>query len=304
MPDATRPSSSACDSSTCAAWRVEKPATMRMRASSRRRSGTVSSIAMPVRSRPTIAAMAANSVVDWSFGAVATASARSSLSTVLVCSPASRAICSSDRRARSSSPGLATTRIRVARPGRPLSRCARSSEVEDMSVPASAPISLWPSTPTTGVCRARPRTAIVTGREGASPTRIPSASPVLADREMPGRLKRPNIAGREVTPPSLVYVSSTPTSSTPTCRPPYRTDACVWRTAAAACTPGAARALLRMRASKPSAPMLLSWSCARPAMPFATARAEVLMLVFAASTPNTSITPVAMPAPASSSCSH
>ena len=42
----------------------------------RRRSGTVSSIAIAVSSRPTIAAIAANSVVDWSFGAVATASAR------------------------------------------------------------------------------------------------------------------------------------------------------------------------------------------------------------------------------------
>ena len=56
--DAARPSSSACESSTCAAWRDVKPATMRMRASSRRRSGTVSSIAIAVSSSPTIAAIA------------------------------------------------------------------------------------------------------------------------------------------------------------------------------------------------------------------------------------------------------
>ncbi len=89
----------------------------------RRRSGTVSSIALKANSIPTSALIAANSAVDWSFGAEACRSRRASASpSETVSRPP--AIRSSAARTAAVRPGRVTTSTRVTRPRRPLICCA------------------------------------------------------------------------------------------------------------------------------------------------------------------------------------
>ncbi len=96
---------------------------MRMSATSRRRSGTVSSTALSANRKPIAALISANRLVDWSFGCAAW---RISFSSVSLARTSSVAPSVARNRCCTASvcPGSVRTSTRVTPPGRPASSCA------------------------------------------------------------------------------------------------------------------------------------------------------------------------------------
>ncbi len=153
---------------------------MRRSATKRRRSGTVSSIALSASRKPTITLIAANSVVDWSLGATACASRRSSSSaaSTLTCSPPSvRSSLATTR----SVPGCGSISACVTRPRSPVSSWARASGVTATGLAANTPNSELFSTAATVIVRAMPNASTVTCSPGSAPT----ASATLSGRINP-----------------------------------------------------------------------------------------------------------------------
>ena len=271
----------------------------RRSAISRRRWGTVNSIALNANRNPTSALITANSVVDWLFAAAAFANSCSSYATGSTLKRVA-ASAPSAARTRRCAPGEGSTRMRLTRPPSPVISCTNDSGASATGLETSGPICLADSVAYSGAWTVCPATWKVTSWPNLR-------TPMVLER-VAGSTTAPippngaSWLSWASVPPSSFRLVSAPTICTDSLPFGPIAFAPASSSGAATRTPGMWRTWVSTLSGKPVGLRASSCRLARPTIPCESSATEFCRLELETSEANSSATPAAIPTTAKHSC--